>query len=211
MALRLGMVLGVSALFLGLNSQVVGEESTRDDLDRGENPVVGSLPCKVDRTLNLIFWEGEGLDSPGRAPAFYPVTLGVCSPDVRMDVVDADGIPFGYLNDRWDWRSMGLQQSGYMLISRFRAESGAVTSWVYTPTNYIGGKLSLSSSLTDGEVTLGQYAAEIPISDLVRLAPSGNAVTMFDLKITPPASHPELPDLSFRIIVMAGGVRIEYM
>ena len=127
-----------------------------------------------------------------------------------MDVVDADGIPFGYLNDRWDWRAMGLQKQGYMLIPRYRAESGAVTSWVYTPSNYMGGKISLNSPLARGEVDLVQSAAEIPISDLVKIAPSGNSVTIFNLVVSPPASRPELPELNFRIIVMAYGVRIEY-
>lgn len=209
MAMGLGSLLGVSALILGLNSQVIGGQS-EGNVDRGENPVVGSLPCRIDPTLDLIFWEGQGLDDPGFMPAMYPATLGLCSDDIESDVVDADGTPYGVLDDAYDWNSMGLQQAGYMLIPRYRAASGKVTAWVWTPAGYMGGELCLQSSLVSGKTTLQQNAVEIPISALAQLAPSGHAATPFYLTVTPPANRPDLPEIDYQITVTQFGVRLKH-
>ncbi|NQU48732.1 MAG: hypothetical protein HQ519_08800 [Planctomycetes bacterium] len=211
LAMGLGTAVGVSALLLGLNSQVAGGEGTQGDLDRGENPVVGSLPCKVDPTLDLIFWDGRGLDDPGFAPAFYPATLGICSPDIKSDVIDADGLPYGVLNDRWNWGAMGLQKEGYMLVPRFRVSNGRISAWVWTPSAYIGGELCLQSGLANGKTTLHKNAAEIPISALAQMSPAGNAATFFYLKVTPPPSHPNLPEINYQVVVTAYGVRLEHL
>lgn len=210
MALGLGSLLGVSALILGMNAQVVGGEN-QGNLDRGENPVVGSLPCRIDPTLDLIFWEGQGLDNPGFMPAFYPATLGICSTDIENDVIDADGQPYGVLDDAYDWNSMGLQKDGYMLVPRYRVTNGQISSWVWTPSGYIGGELCLQSGLVSGKTTLHQNAVEIPISALAQMSPTGHAATVFFLAVTPPASRPDLPEINYQIVVTAFGVRLEHL
>lgn len=210
MAMGLGSLLGVSALILGMNSQVIGGQS-QSDLDRGENPVVGSLPCRIDPTLDLVFWEGQGLDDPGFMPAMYPATFGICSSDIEADVIDADGTPYGVLDDAYDWNSMGLQKNGYMLVPRYRVQNGKISAWVWTPSGYMGGELCLQSALVSGKTTLQQNAVEVPISALAQMSPNGHAATAFNLTVTPPDTRPDLEEIHYQIVVTQYGVRLVHL
>ena len=210
MAMGLGSLLGVSALMLGLSSPVVGGQS-EGDLDRGENPVVDSLPCRIDPTLDLIFWEGQGLEDPGFMPAFYPATIGICGSDLENDIVDADGEPYGVIDDGYDWGSMGLQKVGWIQIPRHRVVNGALSAWVWTPSGYIGGELCLNSTVVDGKAALSQNAVEVPISALAQMVPSGNGTVAFYMEVTPPAHRTDLPVIEYQVVINQYVVRIQQM
>jgi len=180
----------------------------QNDLDRGENPVVGSLPCMVDDTLDLIFWEGNGSENPDLQPAIYPVTLGMCATDIRQSVLDADGLPYGRLNHRHQWRTLGLQNSGWALFDADSFASGEVTTWFWAPQAYLGGELVMSTPFGSGTVTITPAARELPLSDIVNL--SGNSVSVSSFEVRPPAWS-SAPVIQARVTSIGTVVKIEYL
>jgi hypothetical protein len=205
--LGLGLVFGVSLVSLGFSSDVRG--GSRGDVDRGENPVVGSLPCKVDPNLDTIFWEGMGHDDPGFAPAFYPVTIGLCSDDIRGDIHAADGDPYGVLNDRYDWRAFGLQKHGWASVRSNKFTSGAISSWMWAPSGYLGGEWRMQSSLLGTHKTaVGQNAIELPMVPLIQATGNNVSITKFELR--PPVGS-SLPVVKFRVTVKGGILDLEFL
>jgi hypothetical protein len=201
-----GLVLGLSTAFTA--SQLVGGEPQNDRGDRGENPVVGSLPCLVNDILDLIFWEGMKENDPGFLPASHPVTLGLCSDDIRGDVIHADGEPFGLLNDRWDWRALGLTQRGRVTFESWKIANGLVSVWMWAPPGYHGGELCMSSSFGERTVRLGKDARELPAADIVQLA--GGAVSIANFAIKAPAGS-GLPTLRARLTVLGPVTVVEFL
>jgi len=204
--LALGMVLGLS---MGITvTQLIGGEPKSDNGDRGENPVVGSLPCMVDDSIDLIFWEGMNEPDPGFLPAAYPVTLGLCSDDLRGDIEDARGIPYGRLNDRWDWRGLGLQKQARVIVPSWKIANGDFTAWVWAPPAYLGGEICMTSSFGDRSVRIGRDACSLPIDDLVNL--SGGAVTIANFSIKAPVGS-GAPTLHTRVTVFGAMTAIEFL
>lgn len=204
--LALVVVLGLST---GLTtSQLMGGERGSGNGDRGENPVVGSLPCLIDDNLDLLFWEGMNEPQPGFQPYGYPVTLGLCSDDLQDDVLDANGQPFGYLNDRWDWRALGLRHQAKIWIDSSAIASGAFTGWLWAPKEYHGGEIEMSSPNGDRKVRIGRHAREMPLVDLVQVANGGVAIANFAIK--PPAGT-NLPTRHARATVLGPVTLIEFL
>ena len=204
--LAFGLVLGLCTAFTA--TQLVGGEPQTDRGDRGENPVVGSLPCLVNDNLDLIFWEGMHEPDPGFLPASHPVTLGLCSDDIRGDVIHADGEPFGLLNDRWDWRALGLTKRGRVTSESWKIANGSVTAWLWAPPGYHGGELCMSSSFGERAVRLGKDARELPAADIVQLA--GNAVSIANFLIKAPAGS-GLPTMRARLTVLGPVTVFEFL
>lgn len=204
--LGLGLVL---ALVVGYTAApVVGGEPSSNNGDRGENPVVGSLPCMVDDNLDIIFWDGMGEEEPGFLPAAYPATLALCSDDIRGDVLDAWGEPYGRLNDRWDWRCLGLQKEARVTAPSALFETGAMSSWFWVPPGYHGGELKMDGPLGTKRVKLGRNARELPMAELV--AASGNAVTISNFVATAPVGS-GLPTIQMRVTVLGPVTFVEYL
>ena len=204
--LAFGMVLGLS---MGVTvTQLIGGERPNDHGDRGENPVVGSLPCMVDDSVELLFWEGMNEPDPGFLPAAYPVTLGLCSDDLRGDIEDAWGEPFGKLNDRWDWRGLGLQKTARVIVPSWKVANGDFTAWLWVPPGYHGGEVCISSPFGDRRAKLGRDARELPVADLVQLA--NGAVTIANFMVKPPAGSSQ-PVMHMRITVLGVITVIEFL
>lgn len=207
LVLGFGLVVGVSLVSFGFSSDVRG--GSQGDLDRGENPVVGSLPCKVDPNLDTIFWEGMGNDDPGFAPAFYPVTLALVSEDIRGDVQGADGDPYGVLDDRYDWRAFGLQKHGWMSVRANKFLSGAASNWMWAPSGYLGGKWTMQSPLLGTfKSEVGQNAIELPMVALIEATGGNVSIATFELR--PPAGS-SMVTMKFRVTIKGGMVDIEFL
>ncbi|MCH2100380.1 MAG: hypothetical protein MK209_00435 [Planctomycetes bacterium] len=203
--LALSMVLGLS---VGTVTSLIGGEPQNGHGDRGENPVVGSLPCMVDGNMDLLFWEGMGKPDPGFLPAAYPVNLGLCGYDLREDIEDAIGLPYGRLDDRWDWRGLGLQEQARVIVPSWKFADGDVTAWIWAPPEYLGGEICMTSSFGDGRVRIGREARSLPIDNLVRL--SGGAVTIANFSVKAPAGS-SAPTLHTRVTVLGVMTVIEFL
>ena len=136
-AIALGLIVGVAPVLYGSDKGFGG------DAGRGDNPVIGSLPCIVDPRLDALFWVPNGMpQAPGGFYAGLPAVGALMSSDEFEDTLFAvTGEPFGFINDFEHWTSLGFVNEAHTSVNRSDLASAKVVMWQYLPKGYLGGEM----------------------------------------------------------------------
>ncbi len=166
-----------TALLLAAGAGLVSLVSPRDLISqaslasigegRGDNPVVGSLPCVVDDDLDLKFfnWMGMQTPPPGAIQYYEPTLAFVGGPDLETHIVDAQGTPDGMVNASSSWTAIGSVLQMQVVADRNAAsKSFDVVMWV--PDQYIGGSVQMSSTIGGSSFVLAGHAFSLPVAAL---------------------------------------------
>lgn len=191
--LLLGIVLAaVVALAVPPLASGTGGGFGGSSFDRGDNPVVGSLPCIVDPALLDLFW--VPFDRPQPDPFLLqasPPTLGLIgTPELAVELLDAYGSGFGYLDAEGGWRCLGLVDQATVVLDRWVVAGGTTDLWQFLPSGYLGGNLRIDTG--SSVVNRPILAQDIPIA-LQTYASYPDAVGQVRLTFSPPAGSALTP------------------
>lgn len=136
---------------------------------RGDNPVVGSLPCIVDDELDLKFFNWLGIQRPPGAVQFHAPTLAfVGGSNLGNYVLDAQGVPDGIVNAASGWSAFGSVNAMQVVCDRATAgKSYALACWV--PDRFLGGTIQTVSSVGSSTTVIGGRAFSVPFGALASL------------------------------------------
>ncbi len=178
-------------------------------LDRGDNPVVGSLPCMVDPQLLDLFWVPFDRSKPNDGLlASAPPTLGfIGTPELNQELYDAYGAGFGYLDSREGWLCMGLVESGTVVLDRALVAAGSTELWQFVPDGYLGGNLRLTSST--GKVDQPIVIQDNPIA-LQTFAQLPDGIGLVELTFSGPNGS-NLPDRTVLVHLQGTLVAVEFV
>jgi len=177
--------------------------------DRGDNPVVGSLPCMVDPDLLDMFWlPFEAPKPPPSELVGFPAVLGVIgTPELEDELVDAYGSGNGFVERRHRWACLGLVEDAVVILDRDLVAQGSTELWQYLPVGYVGGNIHIStSSGVEDHPIVGQ---DVPIP-LQAYAAFPEVFSLITLTLTPPAGS-SLEPRTIQIELMLGLVSISYL
>lgn len=181
------LVLGLAAAppLAGGSGGLAGGNS----VDRGDNPVVGSLPCLVDPRLLDIFWVPLGRPKPSASILLgIQPTLGLLGPTEFTGVlVDAYGSGVGFIDRRSGWSVLGLQSFAQVTFDRAAVAAGAIDLWQYVPVGYLGGSVSEVSFLGAVDRPILSQDVQLP---LVTYAAHPNQAGLVHYTISPPSGSP---------------------
>lgn len=199
------------ALVLGLAltlAPVVRSSGGTSGTGRGDNPVVGSLPCIVDPTgLDSRFWIPLGLPGPPSQVSSGLPMLGLIGPPMLGNsVLDAGGTPYGWVNRQTGWTAFGLTQTGYATVSRVTVATSAVVAWQWVPTGYLGGKVIVQGPSGTTGFPIATQSFPLSLAELALLAGNPSAT----VTIEPPAANAALGKRIIRISTTPGAVRVQY-
>ncbi len=205
-ALLLALVLGGLAGFRGL---LAGGQTGSDWTD-GDNPVVGSLPCIADPSMDAMFWLALGLsDRNETLLAGQPPVVSVLGNDTEEHILDAWGTPLGRTNGpEGDWNAFGLANEGTVVLARSAITGGEIELWQWVPEGYIGGEWTVSHALGSETHSTASDLFELPLLELSVSPPSVLGVAT--LTIAPAPGNEALPVLTLRIQVVSGTVVVEF-
>lgn len=175
---------------------------------RGENPVVGSLPCVVRAFLNSMFWVPLGYGGPtGGDPGSTPATLGfIGPPDLGGSVLDANGTPYGMVNFATGWTCVGLTNEGYLLLLRPPVASGQVVVWEWVPVGYVGGTVTVEDALGTSSYPIAAQAFPLPVQGVA----VGAGTPWATVTIAPPAQNSALGNRVVRVSTTAATIQVRY-
>ena len=166
-----------TALLLAAGAGLVSLVSPRDLISqaalaatgdgRGDNPVVGSLPCVVDDDLDLKFfnWMGMQTPPPGFIQYYEPTLAFVGGSNLESYIVDAQGTPNGMVNASSNWTAIGSILQMQVVSDRVAAtKMFDVVIWV--PDQFIGGGVQMSSTIGGSMHTLAGNTFSLPVAAL---------------------------------------------
>ena len=198
-ALMAGMsLLATSAMLVSQE----GDSHSGGTGDHGDNPVVGSLPCLVDPELDLMF---GGNATSGMFPT---ATLGLTgSTALSSQVLDADGVPFGLVNRGGFgiFTIFGLVNNGSVTVSRLDASKGFMQLRQWVPDSYIGGTISMASTVGNPSRTIAGNVIELPMI-MVASAPG----PFVDARITIKSPNSTMPNLVVYITAVGDLLSVTY-
>ena len=141
---------------------------------RGDNPVVGSLPCAVDDDLDAKFFNWLGLNGQTGTIQYYLPTVALAG-DAMLEthLIDAMGAPFGMVNAPDNWSAIGSVNQMTLTTTRSSAVNGDYSAVVWVPDDYLGGMVEVSSTLGTISWPIGTQAFSIPVRQLA-LAPGAS-------------------------------------
>lgn len=145
----------------GLSSN--SEGGTAGGSEGGDNPVVGSLPCVVDPTLDLKFFQNANNSTAG---PLAPV-LGLVGTQLCTEVQTASGTPFGRVNRGGGVHTiLGLTKSGTIVVGRdYLATAGvALSQWV--PDEFQGGTVTMTGSFGFSKTMIVSNLAALPVGGM---------------------------------------------
>ena len=145
---------------------------------RGENPVVGSLPCVVTPSLNEVFWKPLGLPKPYRELEHVPPIFGMIGPpEFDGAIIDAHGTPYGGLNYEEAWTCFALAAKGTVYFSRYalEADDPMIEIWQYVPEDYVGGTLTVQESSGTRTIAITDNLVDLPVDEILSAPGAGTA------------------------------------
>ncbi|MBC8327275.1 MAG: hypothetical protein ISR76_00650 [Planctomycetes bacterium] len=157
-----------------------------NSLDRGDNPVVGSLPCMVDPDLLDRFWVPFQAPKPGSLELLgVPATLGVIgTPELALELLDAFGAGTGFIDRPAGWACLGLVEDAVVILDRYLVADGTTDLWQYLPDGYLGGNVHVSSSAGEVDQPILSQNVGIPLTAYANYPEVFGRIT---LTIDPPA------------------------
>lgn len=153
-------LLGGMSLLATSNMLVSQQGDSRTGGDHGDNPVVGSLPCYVEPELDLMF---GGNATSGMFPVSTLAMLG--GTDLSAQIFNADGVPYGLVNrgGLGMFTKLGLVNSGSITVNRSDATKGFMQLRQWVPDAYIGGTISMVSSIGNPSRTILDNDLDLPL------------------------------------------------
>lgn len=201
LAFAVGMSVGAAPVLFSSGANSGGD-------NRGDNPVVGSLPCKINKTtLEGRFWMGLGLGPPGGVDlSGVPATFGMTGPpDLAGAVIDAGGTPYGEINACSGWTCFALSTNAFAVLSRAAVTSGLVTTWEWVPPGYVGGRYVIERPSGTSVVPISTQ--QFPLSLVEIAAAVGNPSAT--VTIYPNAQNQALGTRTLRISTSGPTIRVQ--
>lgn len=136
---------------------------------RGDNPVVGSLPCRKTDDLDLKFFNWLGISRPPGAIQVHEPTLAFAGgPDLAYHILDAQGDPTGMVNASVNWTAFGSTNAMQVVTSRASAgKDYALAAWV--PDRFVGGTVQTVSSLGTSSHVIQSRTLGVPVGALAAM------------------------------------------
>lgn len=196
-----------AGMVLGLAPSAHSVDGYNNGNSRGDNPVVGSLPCMVNDPR--MYWTMYPFLNPqgGYNLASVPATLTFMgAPELGGAVLTAEGDPYGGVNASTGWTYFSISTNCNVSFNRSAIASGSVGAWQWVPQGYVGGRVVYQGP--NDSTTLPILAQFFPVP-IQSVAWANTSATM---TIT---IHPNLLNaaLGVRVIKVAnsGGVlRVQY-
>ncbi len=168
-SLSLSLMLFAALPVFDLAAAVHGEVAP----NRGDNPVVGSLPCYEDDSLDLMFWRALGHSEPNVQVFAHRPTLGfVGSYDLGSRVVAADGTPFGIVNRNFGFDVFAVERQAVAEFWLSDVASGEISMWQWLPREYFGAKLMIEGPNFQYEGAITAPSTKLPIQELLAAVPN---------------------------------------
>ena len=181
-------------------------DSGEGDIDGGDNHVVGSLPCVVDPTLDLKFFQGANSSHAG-----IPIpVMGLIGGELETQVQDANGTPYGLVNRSSGYNIFGMSQNGTVVLSRVDLASGFVALSQWVPDSFLGGSMLTSGSVGGGKVDILSNVVSLPISG-VAASPLPTADVWYTIAAPAPPSGQALPPLRVHVVLANGLATISFL
>lgn len=143
---------------LALDAQSPGESSANNG-DHGDNPVVGSLPVEILPDLDLMFVD------EGRSTFVYnEAMLGfVGDDDLDSDILDAGGVPTGRINRGSSYNVFGMSQAGFVVYPREEGRKDLVSGRLWLPDDFVGGTIIMNSNVGVMETSIVTNMTRLPL------------------------------------------------
>lgn len=175
--------------------------------NRGDNPVVGSLPCQVNDprmyyAMYPFLGSGCGYNLSGTPPTF--TLMG--EPDLGGAVLTAEGDPYGGLNAPSSWTCFSLSTNSTVVLNRYAVACGRVTAWEWVPPGYVGGHMVVQGPSESSIVPI--FTQFFPISLIEAAAASGPA--SMSVTIHPPARNSALGTRSIKATATQNSLRVQH-
>lgn len=176
--------------------------------NRGDGPVVGSLPCMVDPSgLDSRYYLALGLSGPPVRDVTGPPMLGFIGPPaLGNSVIEANGTPYGWVNRGVGWTVFSLTENGYALFPRVTIATAAVTCWQWVPLGYVGGTLTIQRPNGTERYAITAQAFPLNLAEVALAAGSPSAV----MTIAPPDGNSALGQRVVRVTSTPATIRVEY-
>ncbi|KAA3608691.1 MAG: hypothetical protein DWQ01_11340 [Planctomycetota bacterium] len=176
--------------------------------DRGDDPLVGSLPCMVDPQLMDKFHDAFGLPGlPSEDILDQRPTLGLTGLPGLSGLSGLEGIPKGQVDWFEDWNVVGLVQEGQAYLDRGAALTGDITLWQWLPDGYLGGDLTIQGTMGKSHFPILANAQPLNLADLAAL-PEGSQ-SLFTFK--PGPGNGALGSLAVEVMVTSSSVLVTFL
>lgn len=196
------MLVAASWAFLIANNGGDGEG------DRGDDPLVGSLPSLVSPDPDIMFWLplGGTWQDPNNVQD-QRVTLGfIGESELNGNLLDAEGDPYGKVNAREDWDCFGLTNNGFVWLARGPALSTEPDLWLWVPKGFLGGNIHFETPLGNSDTTILGNTFQLPLAQ-VAAQPVGSMATV---TVTPHPINQSLGEKEIVFVVHPTTIEVIY-
>ncbi|MDP6849509.1 MAG: hypothetical protein QGH51_04240 [Planctomycetota bacterium] len=176
---------------------------------RGDNPVVGSLPCVVDPRLDDLFWIPNGFPEP---PAPFlsglpPVAAVMGNTNLSGTLLGAAGQPYGFLDDYENWSHLGMVKRTVLTMDRASVAASQVAMWQFLPAGFIGGEVEF---ILDGTLTVTPIVGQLLPIQLMEIANLPVSVGTATITFLPNAANLSLSEIRVQVSFHNGTLNIQY-
>lgn len=208
----LALVLSLAiATMASLAPQVFG--GNRDDRwsngDRGDNPVIGSLPCAAAPQMEWMFWEGLDNKNPGTSSSGYSPMLAMTGEDLVADILTANGDPYGSVNRYENWTAVGSINYARFVLDRYAVHDEDIRVWHWVPNEYRGGLIEVFSPFGDASFESSADAFEVPVSMISDM--SGVSTTSTGITFWPNGANAHLGRMKLQVDMINEVVVLTYI
>ncbi len=179
------------------------------DNNRGDNPVVGSLPCRRDPYLPSMFWAALYDEAPHTGLFGFQPTLAFVGDSLLEDILDAGGEPEGRVDNWPDVRVFGVHKWASVFLSTASVRQGKVGLWYWVPREYVGGTISLESNLGTSQMVISEQALELPLQAFTSRCTSSFGVAK--VVIEPPARANGMDVKEVLVAVAGATVNVQHL
>ena len=163
----LALVLSLAlATMASLAPQVFGgnRDGRWSNGDRGDNPVIGSLPCAAAPQMEWMFWEGlENEDLETSSFGFAPM-MAMTGENLDSDILTANGDPYGRVNRYENWDAVGSTNYARFILDRYAVQDEEILVWHWVPNEYRGGLIEVFSPFGNTTFESTADAFQVPVS-----------------------------------------------
>jgi len=203
--------LAVAALAGGLFLVASGDLAASGPLasvgeGRGDNPVVGSLPCAVDEDeLGLKFFKWIGGSMTGSIDYQLPTIAMVGGADLDNYIVDLNGTPDGLVNRASGFTAVGSVQQMSLVADRSAATVHDYRVVLWLPDSLLGSAVEMNSTVGTFTWTASTNAFALPVGTL---ASAPGPIQSGTITVAPPGDSAVA--LQITIDVVAGMVLVDF-
>lgn len=179
------------------------------DDNRGDNPVVGSLPCRRDPYLQPMFWAALYNEAPHIDLFGFEATLAFVGDSLLEDILDAGGEPQGRVDSWPDVHVFGVHKWASVFLSTVSVRQGRVGLWYWVPREYVGGTISLQSNFGTFQLVITEQAFELPLQGFANRCTSSFGVAK--VVIEPPARAIGMDVKEVLVAVAGATVNVQHL